>query len=132
MADRNTARKDGAAIGLKLAAGTKIDAGNLVAVNADGFAVPASATASLVVMGVAQQSVDNTAGADGDAVVEIYRKQVFCLSNVGAPRGVTQAQVGREVYVVDAVTVDAGGGPVQILAGICLGVEPDGVWVEIK
>ncbi len=132
MSDRNTARKNGTAIGLKLAAGTKIDAGNMVAVNAAGFAVPAASSADLVVMGISQETVDNTAGADGDAVVEISRKQVFCLSNVSGPRAVTQAHVGQEVYVVDAVTVDSAGGSVQIKAGICLGVEPDGVWVEIN
>ena len=71
MADRNTQRKDGIEIGLPVAASTEIEAGHLVAVNSSGYAVPAGDTSGHKVMGVAQESVDNSDGSNGDMTVVV-------------------------------------------------------------
>jgi hypothetical protein len=130
MADRNTPKKDGIEIGLAVAASTKIEAGHMVAVNAAGYAVHASDTAGLKVMGRAQETVDNTSGANGDKTVLILRKKMFKFAN-DSTNAVAQAHVGGNVYVKDSVTVDSDGGTNDIVAGKCFGVETDGVWVEI-
>lgn len=53
-----------------VAATTKIFYGTMIARNAAGYVVPASDTAGLKVIGIAQQFVDNTAGADGALTVD--------------------------------------------------------------
>ena len=78
--------------------------GTLVAINADGYAVPASADSTLTVVGVAATSygtVDNTGGADGDLTVNVFQG-VFWLANGNS---LTLANVGDTVYVVDDQTV---------------------------
>ena len=131
MADRNTARKDGIEVGMQVAASTEIEAGHMVAVNASGYAVPAADTAGLVVMGVAQENVDNSAGANGDLTVVIRRKNAFKLGNSGTA-ALAQANVGGSAYVEDSETLTtAAGATNDIAAGTILSVASDGVWVEI-
>lgn len=116
-----------------VAAATKILQGIIVCRNAAGYAVPGSDTANLVVLGVADDEVDNTAGAAGDLSVPVQRNRAFKLLNDGA-NPVTIASIGTAGAAVikdnQTVTVAAGaandipvGRPVEIAA--------DGVWVEI-
>lgn len=107
---------------------TKIFAGTLVAIQADGHAVPASDAASLKVVGVAKDTVDNAAGADGDldVVVEtgLFR---FVASSI------TQAMVGQMMYVVDDQTFDEALGANGVKAGRLLeflGVTEGWIWVQ--
>ena len=51
-------------INVKVAASTTIFAGSIVAANATGFAIPAADAAGIVVMGIAEEAADNSAGAD--------------------------------------------------------------------
>lgn len=102
-ADRATAYRDGLEQELPVAASTLIYAGSLVAVNADGYAVPAADIAGLVVMGVAMSRADNSAGAAGDMQVVVRRRGVYRFRG----SGLTQAQVGRDMYAVDDETVAA-------------------------
>lgn len=93
-------------VAIKVAAGAVIFAGGLVAVNANGFAVPASDTAGLVSLlksgGIAVHSKDNTGGADGDLTIEVYRGVAALLEISGA---VVTAEVGTDLTVVDDQTV---------------------------
>lgn len=131
MSERNTPYKDGLLIALLIAAATKIEAGKMVAVGADGYAVEASDAASTIVVGVAQETIDNTDGSDGDLSVLVRRGVLFKLKN-SATAVVTQASVGSSVYVEDSATVAVASGPTNdIAAGKCFGVEADGVWVLI-
>ena len=131
MSERNTVRKDALLIGLLVAASTLIEAGKMVAVNATGYAVEASDAAGITVIGIAEETIDNSSGADGDLTVLVQRKQAFKLKNSGTA-AVTQATIGDSVYVEDDETVALAAGPTNdIIAGTCLGVESDGVWVEI-
>lgn len=131
MAERNTHKKDGELIPLKVAASTTIEAGKMVAVNSAGYAVEAADTAGLIVMGIADETVDNSAGANGAKTVKVRRKKAFNLANSGTA-AVVQTSVGSDVYVEDDQTVANAAGPTNdIIAGKCLGVETDGVWVAI-
>ena len=99
--------------------------------NATGYAVEASDTANLVVMGRAEETVDNSSGSDGDLTIDVRRKKAFKYKN-SSGAAVTRASIGANVYVEDDETVALVGGPTNdIVAGKCLGVETDGVWVEI-
>ncbi|PID40659.1 MAG: hypothetical protein CR984_02070 [Proteobacteria bacterium] len=131
MAERNTHFRDGELVPFKVAASTQIEAGKMVAVNTDGYAIEAADTASIIVVGVAGETVDNTPGANGDLNVIVRRKKHFKLKN-SATAAVTQASVGSSVYVEDDETVAIASGPTNdIVAGVCMGVDTDGVWVSI-
>lgn len=97
--DRNTLNKElGRSILVPVAAATQVFAGGLAARSATGFAVPAADTAGLVVIGVFEEQVDNSAGADGDLSV-IVRKGVFGFTTLGTV--IDQADMGNEVFVSD-------------------------------
>lgn len=128
MAERKTPMRDGVKIALGVAANTLVEAGHMGAVNAAGYVVPASNTVGLKVMGRIEQTVDNTGGANGDLSVEILRRKAFKLKNSSASP-VTVAKIGESVMVEDSITV-ANDTTNDIPAGTCIGLEPDGVWVE--
>lgn len=130
MADRKTPKRDGVQIVLDVAAATIVEQGKMTAVNAAGDAVPAANTAGLKVMGRAEQRVDNSLGAAGDLQVEVLRLHAFKFKN-SSTSPVTAAEIGSNVMVEDAETV-AKDTTNDIVAGKCLGVDPDGVWVEIQ
>jgi len=108
------ARHTGRLVPLRVAAGVVIHMGAIVAVDANGWAVPAANTAGLAVIGVAQERADNTQGANG-ARTACVQKGVFGLANSGSAP-ITQAHVGRPAYIEDdgAVTATAGA---QVVAG---------------
>ncbi|EOC9365101.1 hypothetical protein ACJCHP_001728 [Enterobacter asburiae] len=131
--DRNTWRKDGLLIPFLVSGGVKIYGGHMVAINASGFAVPADAgsdTDSLAVIGVADEFVDNSLGADGGATILVQRGAGFCLANSTASP-VTQALVGRSCQVENSVTVSADA-TAKRTAGTVMEVSPDGVWIFIS
>lgn len=129
-ADRNTPSKDGELISVPVATNKKIFAGALVAANATGFATPGAAATTLTYLGRAEESVDNTGGADGAKSVLVRRGKAFKFKNSGGD-AVTQAELGKTCYIVDDETVSKtnAGGNTQSAAGKVLGVESDGVWV---
>lgn len=132
MAERNTVTRSGVILAALVAASTKIELGKIVCANAAGYAVEGSTATTLTALGLAQATVDNSAGANGALTVEVKRG-VFKFAN-SATDAVTQASVGKTVYIEDDETVAAtdGGDPVtKSAAGKCLGVEADGVWVEV-
>lgn len=122
---RIEARSTGRLVPLKVAADVVIFMGAMVAVNAAGYAVPAEDTAGLVVIGVAQQFVDNLGGGDGGQTVRV-QKGVFGLPN-SAVNAVTQADVGRDAYVEDDGTVANDGVTNGIVAGVVDELGSDGL-----
>lgn len=130
--DRNTWRKDGLLIPFKVAGGVKIYGGHMVAINEDGFAVPGdkgTETSALAIIGVSDEFVDNTGGADGEVEILVRRGAGFCLAN-SAAKPVEQILVGQRCQVEDSVTVCADD-TVSRTAGTVMEVSPDGVWVFI-
>lgn len=130
-ADRKTPMRDGEIIELSVAGSTTIYAGGMVAKNSSGYAVPAADAANLVVMGRAEEYVDNSNGSNGDATVLVRRRKAFKFKN-SSSHAVTIAHIGGNVYVEDDETVASSGGSNNIVAGKCIGVDSDGVWVEIQ
>ncbi|MBA4382757.1 MAG: hypothetical protein C0406_09350 [Sideroxydans sp.] len=128
-ADRNTNMKDGKLIAVPVAATKKIFAGSLVAANATGYGTPGAVAATLTYLGRAEETIDNTAGADGAVSVLVRRGEAFKFANHGAD-AVTQASLGKVCYIVDDQTVAlTNGAGARSAAGIVIGVEADGVWV---
>jgi len=98
--------------------GVKIDGGTMVARNAAGYALPAADAADLVVEGCARETVDNTAGQDGDEKVEILQG-FFKL----AAAGLTEADNGKDCFAEDEATVNLVGGTNKVHAGVIAEVE---------
>lgn len=110
-----------------------IYAGGMVCLNATGYAVPAANTAGYSdVVGIAVATVDNTNGGDGGNAVVVEYGIAFLL-DVGA--GITQADVGRDAFVVDDQTVtDAGAATGGVRVGKILeylNEAQDKAWVNI-
>jgi len=127
--DRNTPAKDGKLIVVPVAAGAKIYAGALTVANATGYAAPGSAALNRTYLGRAEESADNTGGADGDITVPVRRGIAFHFKNAGADL-VTQAEQGKDCYIFDDETVaKTDGTGSRSVAGKVLAVDSDGVWV---
>jgi hypothetical protein len=105
--DRATSYREGIELDFPVAASTKLYAGSLVCVNADGYAVPAADTSGYIFVGVALEQVDNSAGANGAKNVRIRREGVFEFDAAS----ISQAMVGSPMYAVDDHTFDDAAGP---------------------
>ena len=128
--DRNTHRRTGKTIGVLVAAATLCELGKIACVNASGYATPGATSTTLTFLGMFGETVDNTGGANGDKTVLVERKEAFKFKNSGAD-AVTQAEVGKVCYIVDSETVaKTNGTNTRSAAGVVLGIEADGVWVE--
>lgn len=125
----DTPSRGGDAIALPIKAATIIYSGTLVAIDAAGWAVPASDTAGLKVIGRAEETVDNSAGANGDLRIVVARG-VFLFSNSGT-NPVAQANVGATCVVEDDNTVSTDTAQ-DIVAGLVVEVVSDGVWVDTR
>jgi predicted RecA/RadA family phage recombinase len=125
----NTPSRPGKVLYLPLAAATIIYAGTLVAVNTAGNAVPASDTTLLVVVGRAEQTVDNSAGAAGDLSINV-EKGVFRYPN-SATNAVDPDDKGKWAYVEDDQTV-AETSAHKVKAGRVIDVDADGVWIDVS
>jgi hypothetical protein len=123
-----TRKADDRALGVK--ANTKIWQGSIV-VNDAGVAAPGRTAATLVALGMALETADNTGGAAGDIKASV-RRGTFCFKN-SASDAVTAASIGKTVYIVDDETVSGtnAGGNTQSVAGVCFDLDSAGVWVTI-
>ena len=129
--DRNTVRRDGVQFADPVAAATRIFAGSLVCLNASGYAVPGTTSTTLKARGVAQEQVDNSAGAAGDLRIET-RRGVFPFANSTSTDEITRADIGATAYIVDDQTVaKTSATNTRSVAGVIRDVDSNGVWVEI-
>lgn len=117
-----------------VAAATKIYAGTIVATNSSGYAGPVTAGAfATALLGVAEETADNSHGQAGDVRVRVRRQCAFKLDNA-TTNPVVQATTGLKAGIVDDVTVNNGTGA-TLDPGVTVirveNVEPDGVWVWI-
>lgn len=81
--------------------GTQIYKGANVCLNTAGFLVAGADTAGYRYAGVAYENVLNS-GSDGDKVCKVHNGGVFLLTATS----ITQAMVGRMMYLVDDATFD--------------------------
>ena len=112
-----------------LKAATRIFAGTLVAVDAEGLAQPASDSADLLVKGRAAQTVDNRDGDDGDLRVTVDLG-VFRYAQTGTPITRAGFPANPVAFVADDQTVSADAGDHEVVAGLIYDVSDDGVWVD--
>ena len=129
--DRNTPRRNGVQFNDPVAASTRIFAGSLLCLNAAGFAVPGSTSATLKARGIAEEQVDNRDGAAGALRIE-SRRGVFPFANSASADEITRADIGNTAYIVDDQTVaKTSATNTRSVAGIIRDVDEAGVWVEI-
>lgn len=98
-----------------VAASTTIYGGSLVATDANGRAVPASASSALKCWGRCERLADNAAGAAA-AIQCAVKPGVFYFANSG---DIDQTSVGKYCYAVDDQTVSlADGAGLRPIAGV--------------
>ncbi len=130
IADRNTPQRDAELVPVPMGAGKVIYAGSIVAANATGYAVPGAASTTLTYLGRAEEQVDNSGGGDGAQGILVHRLLAFKFANSGTDP-VTQASLGKPCYIEDDQTVAATDGTSTLsAAGIVIGIDSDGVWVQ--
>lgn len=113
-------------LNLPVAAGKVMTEATMAAVNAEGYAVPASKAENLLIAGCVQRYCDNITGDNGDQTVSVKRG-TFVWENDGS---IKHTDVLKKCYIKDekTVTITAEG---SSIAGIILSVEPDGVTVDM-
>lgn len=110
-------------------AGEVIHAGAMVMIDLVG-AFEAGTTADRVVVGRAEEYVDNTNGADGAKTVRV-RRGIFRYKNSSGADAISRHHIGSPCYVVDAETVALrDGSSTRSVAGKVFDVDEEGVWVE--
>jgi len=124
-------RETGDIIEPGVAANAVIYQGGLVCFDADGFIVPAAATAGYsACVGVSQEDVDNTGGADGALTCRIYRG-IYLFTDGASPAALTVAANGDFCYASDDETINQGDAGSRPIAGIIEDVVTGGVWVRV-
>lgn len=108
---------------------TVIFQGSLVALDAQGYAIPGKKAAGLTAAGRAEETVENQ-GGDGAQSVRVARG-VFVFGNTAAAANkLTQAHVLQPCYIEDDQTVSALAAGTSA-AGLVIRVDNDSVAVEI-
>lgn len=89
-------------ITLPVKASTTIRQGEIVArITATKLAIPMDVAAGRTGAGVALETVDNSAGSDGDKSVKVLQG-VFLLKNAGGSNGIVAGDVGGTAYTETA------------------------------
>jgi len=128
-AERNTSARLGSVRSIGMATAAVIYVGALVCLNATGYAVRGSTATTLRGLGRAKQTVDNSAGQDGDLTIEV-ETGVFLFDNSSGEDEITVADLDQVCYVVDDETVaKTNGGSTRSVAGWIVDVDDRGVWV---
>lgn len=127
--DTNEITGGATSIVLPVKAKTTIFQGSIVAIGADGYAIPGKKAASLKTAGRAEETVENT-GSDGDAVVRVKRGVFVFDNSATAANKVGIADTLGPCYIEDdhTVTKVATGASV---AGLVVRVDDEGVAVEM-
>ena len=114
-------------VSLPIAASTTIYAGTLVAVDANGRAVPASDASGLRVIGRAEE--EKTCGVTAGAESVQVKRGIFRFAN-SATDAVDANDIGKSAFVEDDKTVCEAGGTYKVNAGRVVQVDSDGVWID--
>ena len=129
----NTPWRQGISIPLMVALSTTIEEGELVAINSDGAAVPATDTNAVRLMGRAESTV-TTDAIQANTPVTITRNHEYLLGN-DATNPVTAADIGTTVVLKGKNTVAKpveGTGNSVLAVGTLTGIDYNGkVWVSI-
>ena len=119
----------GKTLALPVKGSTTIYQGALVALDANGYAIPGKKAAGLTAAGRAEETVENT-GADGAVLIRVTRG-VFVFANTATTSNtITAAHVLKPCYMEDDQTVTALATGASV-AGLVTRVDDSGVAVEI-
>lgn len=130
-ADRDTPRRENLLRNFPMKGATKVWGGSLACIDATGFLVKGAVSTTLKCVGRAEETVDNTAGADGAQRMPVMTG-TFRFANSTAGDLITLADVDAPCYIVDDQTVaKTNGTNTRSQAGIIRDVDSGGVWVEI-
>ncbi|MEG2344163.1 MAG: hypothetical protein RSB52_08385, partial [Acidaminococcaceae bacterium] len=99
--ERATATREGKYVVLVTASSTTIENGHVVVVDADGYAVEASATTGLIAVGIAEQTVETLASQHNTIRV---RRGIALLDNSDGADEITIADTMQECYLVGAAS----------------------------
>ncbi|TCL43215.1 hypothetical protein [Harryflintia acetispora] len=111
--------------------GVTIYQGALVAVDANGYAIPGKKAAGITAAGRAEETADNAGGADGAISIKVSRG-VFVWDNTATSANkVGAAHILKPCYIEDDQTVTALATGASI-AGLVIDVDEGGVVVEIN
>lgn len=124
---RDTSELGGKYIALPVKGATTIYQGAIVAVDANGYAIPGKKAADLKAAGRAEETVENK-GRDGDAVIRVSRG-TFVFENSTSDK-ITAADVLGLCYMEDDQTVTKTGTGASV-AGLVIRVDDEGVAVEM-
>ncbi|MCP3684549.1 MAG: cytoplasmic protein [bacterium] len=102
--------------------------GALVMHNAAGFLAPCAAESGAVFAGIAEEEVDNSAGAAGDKNCKHIHDGRFLLTGAGF----VQADVGEIVYASDDQTITKTAGSNVLVGKIQKFVSATQVWVLLE
>lgn len=127
--ERNTIQLgDGLIREIGVKANTVIYAGALV-VNDAGVAAPGRTATTLVALGRAEQTVNNTGGADNAVRVRV-RRGVFGFKNK-ADDAIVAADIGKDCYLVDDETVaKTSAANTRSVAGKVFAIDGDTIFVD--
>lgn len=127
---RNTPERTGDILGYPVKASVKPIQGGIAVLNA-GYAAPGATAVGLIAIGRFEETVDNSAGADGALSVRV-RRGTFKFANSAAGDLIAQADAGNDCYIVDDQTVaKTSATNTRSVAGKVIAVDADGVWVKI-
>ena len=128
-APRNTPRRERTTRQVPVAAGAKLYAGAMVAINAAGFLVPVTAVTTLKAAARNEVLVDNTSGANG-ALSAVTKLGTFRYENSASADLITRADIGNDAYGVDDQTVaKTSATNTRSIVGKIFDVDDQGVWV---
>lgn len=116
-------------LSLPVKGGATIYQGALVALDEDGFAVPATAAAGLTAAGRAEETVSNPS-VDGTEVIRVARGVFVYANSATAADKVTAKHLLQSCYMEDDQTVTAAADGSSI-AGLVIRVDENGVAVEV-
>lgn len=128
-APRLLSEKAGATSTAPVAASTKIWQGAIVVMDS-GVAKPGATATGLVVLGVAEETVDNSGGIAG-ALTITPRRGTFRFVNLSSD-ALTTADVGKDAYLVDDQTVaKTSATNTRSIAGKVIDVDASGAWIRV-
>jgi hypothetical protein len=126
-AARNTLARDARLLSFRRANSVTLYPGGIACLNSSGLVTPGAAATTLKALG---RTVREFTHSDGNVWVDVERG-CFKFGNSASGDAITNAHYGQSVYVVDDQTVAlTDGSSARSVAGICRGVDSDGVWVE--
>lgn len=126
-AARNTPARDARTLAFRRANSVTLYPGGIACLNASGLVTPGAAATTLLALGRTVREFTHT---DGNTWVEVERG-CFKFGNSASTDEITNAEYGKQVWIVDDQTVaKTNGSSARSVAGICRGVDADGVWVE--